>query len=96
MYILKLPKLVPVVEMCCPFYLFYMFSRLNGLLRAIAICKIALFPFFLCHYHRLLSLFETFFGKQEMRLRFHVYCSLPMYTFTPVQKLKCVIGMCYK
>ena len=44
MYILKLPKLVPVVEMCCPFYLFYMFSRLNGLLRAIAICKIALFP----------------------------------------------------
>ena len=63
MYILKLPKLVPVVEMCCPFYLFYMFSRLNGLLRAIAICKIALFPFFTCHYYWLLSLFETYIGK---------------------------------
>ena len=66
MYILKLPKLVPVVEMCCPFYLFYMFSRLNGLLRAIAICKIALFP--PCYYW-LPSLFEKM-------LRFRVYWSL--------------------
>ena len=79
MYILKLPKLVPVVEMCCPFYLFYMFSRLNGLLRAIAICKIALFPFL-----AIIGYFHCLKQKGTNRcLRFHVYCSLPKYTHLP-------------